>query len=488
MSKLKMLLLCSVVLGLMFSPVARADRYVVAPGAHMGTPAHPYDSWSNAATNIQTAVDAANDGETIWVSNGIYKATGAGKLFLGTNMVYLEKNRKLLSVNGPEVTILDGGYPELTNRPVCLNSTGSVLSGFSVVNGCLSRGGGVLIGSYGGMVSNCMVYSNISAPVMASEGGGGIASSTTDGYTGYFYNCSVYGNTAIISNSGGGAWFRGSVVLSDCEFYTNRCLSGSQQGGGCYIRGDVKMNRCVFSNNYAELSSGGGVYIYVGKLIAEGCTFVNNSANSGGGIFTRAINTDTIISNCLISGNTAFGAAGGGGVSMDGAGRIVGCLIASNRVTTNSSSSVGGGIKINSANAVCESCTVVDNSVNGGSGGGIHMSAAGQVINTVIYGNTAPTGPEWYPAGVGSFSNCCTANTNGMNGSGNIAADPKFVDAAAGNYRLPASSPCVNAGLNQDWMIAGVDKDGRPRLDRFVKLVDIGCYEHQFQGVMFLIK
>lgn len=75
-----------------------------------------------------------------------------------------------------------------------------------------------------------------------------------------------------------------------------------------------------------------------------------------------------------------------------------------------------------------------------------------------------------------------------MNGSGNIAADPKFADAANGNYRLTAASPCANAGLNQDWMAAAVDLDGRPRLDRFTRRVDIGCYEHHFRGAMFLVK
>ncbi len=116
------------------------------------------------------------------------------------------------------------------------------------------------------------------------------------------------------------------------------------------------------------------------------------------------------------------------------------------------------------------------------------MLAAGRVVNTIIYGNTAPTGPEWYPAGVGVFSNCCTADVTGMNGAGNIAADPAFVDTNAANYRLVASSPCNNAGLYLDWMSAGVDLDGRPRVDRFSGLVDMGCYEHIFHGTMFHLK
>ena len=167
MSKLKMLLLCSIALGLTFSPVARADRYVVAPGTHMASPQAPYDTWATAATNIQVAVNAASAGETIWVSNGTYKATGVGTVAAGvTTMVYLATNVILRSVNGPDVTILDGGYPDITSRPVALNSAGAVLSGFTVVNGRAGRGGGILISFNGGMVSNCVVCSNLSDSVL----------------------------------------------------------------------------------------------------------------------------------------------------------------------------------------------------------------------------------------------------------------------------------------------------------------------------------
>ena len=163
MTKLKMLLLCSVALGLTFTTVAHADRYVVAPGAPGANPELPYDTWAKAATNIQLAVDAASAGETIWVSNGTYKATGAGAVVASvTTMVYIAKDVILRSVNGPDVTILDGGYPDITNRPVSVNSAGAVFSGFTVVNGYSGRAGGIHIGINGGMVSNCVVCSNIS--------------------------------------------------------------------------------------------------------------------------------------------------------------------------------------------------------------------------------------------------------------------------------------------------------------------------------------
>ena len=579
MSKLKMLLLCGVAFGLMFSPVARADRYVVAPGTPGANPESPYDTWARAATNIQLAVDAASAGETIWVSNGTYKATaGAGTIFRGvTTMVYIAKDVILRSVNGPDVTTLDGGYPDITNRPVAVNSIGAVFSGFTVVNGRAGVGGGILLGDNGGMASNCVVYSNVSDSALNegggsyNSGGGGIASSST----GYVYNCSIYNNTAI-SNNGGGAWMNGQGVMRGCKLYANTSLFESAYGGGgCYIRGeDIKVSQCVFSNNAAG-GYGGGVYMYFGATVLDDCSIVNNSStNGGGGCFAYYGGANALITNCVISGNTTTAGAGGGcslradvgyfkivnskiigneartagggvdtrsgkvvlmdcliannyaiqqygggirydstkpdvaeimncnirenraayrygggGARLAGPCRMVGCLVISNVVTSQDSRSIGAGLLIASGSAVCENNTVVGNIVSNGTGGGIYMSSAGQVNNTIIYDNTSRVGEnqDWM-ATAGTFSNCCAADTDGMNGSGNIAADPEFSDAAAGNYRLTVASPCVNAGLNQDWMIAGVDKDGRPRLDRFVKLVDIGCYEYHAQGTMFFVK
>lgn len=75
-------------------------------------------------------------------------------------------------------------------------------------------------------------------------------------------------------------------------------------------------------------------------------------------------------------------------------------------------------------------------------------------------------------------------------GNGCLAADPKFVDPANGNFRLQPNSPCVNAGLNADWMTSNaidpvtgkrvkvLDLAGVPRL--YGSNVDIGCYEVWF--------
>ena len=57
--------------------------------------------------------------------------------------------------------------------------------------------------------------------------------------------------------------------------------------------------------------------------------------------------------------------------------------------------------------------------------------------------------------------------------------DPQFVDAAAGNYRLQATSPCLDAGNNA--VVSGTtDLDGNPRIA--FGGVDLGAYEAQLTG------
>ena len=75
-----------------------ADRYVAQAGQKPGS---PYDSWSNAASNIQAAVNAAAAGETVWVSNGLYRATSSP-------VVSIAKSLNLRSVVTNSAAVIDG--------------------------------------------------------------------------------------------------------------------------------------------------------------------------------------------------------------------------------------------------------------------------------------------------------------------------------------------------------------------------------------------
>jgi hypothetical protein len=83
--------------------------------------------------------------------------------------------------------------------------------------------------------------------------------------------------------------------------------------------------------------------------------------------------------------------------------------------------------------------------------------------------------------------------------SGVITGDPKFVDAARGDYTLEVKSPCREVGLMLDWMTNGsTDLLGNPRVvDTYGKafsadaLPDLGCYENQERkpsGLMLFVR
>ncbi|MDD5482801.1 MAG: hypothetical protein PHP98_04025 [Kiritimatiellae bacterium] len=223
-----------------------ADRYVVEPGTIAVGHGGVYTDWSIAATQIQWAVDVADTAnDTVWVSNGVYVLTNQIEI---TNTFVIN----LRSPNGPDVTIVNGGYmpgtPEATTNNRCLFVTNapSFVHGFTFSNGAsLGYGGGVQLRS--GIVSNCIVCNNkVFVPSGVSEaGGGGIY--LRDGGT--VTACRVNGNTVTnlstgVAGAGGGIYAK---------------------GGGCFISDCIVSNNRIFTQGE---SFGGGVFVYSCKMIS----------------------------------------------------------------------------------------------------------------------------------------------------------------------------------------------------------------------------
>jgi len=153
----------------------QAAELFVSPA---GQSVPPYASWSDAATTIQDAIDAASAGDVVWVTNGFY-ATG-GKVTAGdlTNRVALDKAVTVQSVNGPLVTVIQGAWDPATNGPLAIRcawvTNGALLQGFTLQGGAtrtvgtgVANGGGVFCTSTGATVANCLILSNA-----AASGGG----------------------------------------------------------------------------------------------------------------------------------------------------------------------------------------------------------------------------------------------------------------------------------------------------------------------------
>src|SRR6266850_133303 len=149
-----------------------ATRYV---NLNNPSPAAPYTTWDTAATNIQDAVDNAQAGDTVLVTNGVYAAGGRVVYGMMTNRVAVTNSIRVESVNGVDVTVIQGHEsPGTTNgdsavRCVYLGN-GAALVGFTLTNGATrdsgdyiqeASGGGVWCVSSNAAVSNCVIAGNV---------------------------------------------------------------------------------------------------------------------------------------------------------------------------------------------------------------------------------------------------------------------------------------------------------------------------------------
>jgi len=492
---------------------AQAIHYVNISNA---TPAAPYTSWVTAATNIQQAIDASTQiGALILVTNGNYN-TGGRVVSVVTNRVAVNKAVIVRSVNGPQQTFITGGggIGATAVRSVYVG-TNAMLSGFTLSGGRTHNS----LGNY---------YLDYSGAGAFSEASGVISNCTISGNTAYANAGGVFGgtvrNSTIANNScqqdsGGGAF---ASTLYSCTILSNSAISTfSSQGGGA---AQSRLHDCFVAANFSANAGGGAS---ASELF--NCTLTTNGAPWGGGVF------NSILTNCVVSGNAAFGGASqrGGGlmnstaynstiisnVAPEGggiySGTLYNCLVQANRATAgsgggthtvdnyfctlinNTASALGGGaFGTENDESLLYNCLLVGNTAaNGGgacdvemynctlfgnsattSGGGLYVTMFGwaPIYNCIIYSNNAPTNTNWFTESVDFIYFTCT--TPQPSAPSNITNYPQFVNSAATNLRLLATSPCINAGYN-DQVTFVVDLDGNPRISGIN--VDIGAYEFQ---------
>ncbi len=259
------------------SPITDATRFVSPTGSH----SPPFDTWLTAATNIQSAVDAATAGETILVTNGTYVLASE---------VRLDKGVALRSVNGPGLTVLDGANH---TRCLRLSHTNALVEGFTITRGWATNSGGGVFMSAG----------TVTHSVIASNG------------------------TAL--GHGGGIVTTQHCVIEYCHFLGNSATNGS--GGGfaedySYISGQSsRIQNCIFAGN--EAKTGGGVASSTTVTLRNSLVTGNRASQNAGGVAAHQVQ----MANCTIVENTGY-TCGGVGVDWTGGSAIVNCIIDRNHV------------------------------------------------------------------------------------------------------------------------------------------------------------
>lgn len=249
-------------------------------------------------STIQAAVDAAADGDTILVGDGVYSGEG-------NCGVTVDKSLTIKSAGGREVCIIEG-TSAFHEACVIVSAPGKqvAIEGLTVRNGRR----GFVCGQGRCTISNCTIEYN--------QDDGGI-------FCGRL--CELIVSNCVIRNNlnghGGGGIHSHSrhLEVRDCVIEGNRGLSG-----GINAVGSTTISGCVIRNNIAEVSVGG--ILCAGLCRIDNSLIVDNeldgvSGHKWGGI--RCISESAssgmlILTNSVVANNTAdTGPASGISLGVD---------------------------------------------------------------------------------------------------------------------------------------------------------------------------
>ena len=419
-----------------------------------GSNTYPYDTPEKGANKLQDALDAvwctAEQPGLVTVQPGSYSPYS--KWFV------LNKPIRLVAAEGPSVTTIaanDPNGPSYDGKRVCrglfVTHEQAWIEGFTVRDGWWysaagdSGPGGMRMSA--GVVTNCVFTNN-----RGGDNGGAVQMSG-----GLLIDCRLYGNWARYNNDG-------------CN----------TRGGGIYMTGG-EVALCVVSNNWAAIretndGTGGGVWMSGGTL--RDSLLADNYSKAIGVRGVGLAISGGVAERCVISGNsmrsTVVNDAAGAWIS---GGTIRNCLIAGNKANNN-------GAGVYQTGGTMEFCTVTANTSANKKNSGLCLDGANAVNRfNIIYGNGE--GVEAEPESNLHFAKAQTFTRNivqpATDGTDNIASDPGFTDAAAGDYTLGAGSPAIDKAIEFEADYLTVDlagnvrpKDGNGDGDA---VCDLGCYE-----------
>ena len=375
------------------------------------------------------------------------------------------------------------------------------LTNVTFITNVAGYGGGGISLEGGNAVINQATFTNNSGPVGAGLAGwasGGTSIDLSDAVfeynNGFGLFFSAFAGTFTMNrvdvrfNDGTGLGLSNAVhaVIDSCTFEGNT-------GGGIDGRNGsmATITNSTFVDNGA-IGSGGGI-LWV-DVDVDNCLFVGNTGPNYGG----AIAAIGSVTNSIFTGNSA--SVFGGAISI--AGTVTDCVFRENSATfgggaihgegtfTNilcydNSAPKGGAIYVEGDTLVLTNATIVNNDASD-TGGGIYAYDNLVLTNSIVWNNTASDGIEIANNGIlpaidhslvgGSGGSGAGWDPSiGIDGGGNVDADPLFGGTPGEELRLSWASPCVNGGDNAAPELLPTDYAGNPRIEDGV--VDMGAYE-----------
>jgi hypothetical protein len=414
-----------------------------ATGSRKGT------SWTEAFTDLQSALAAADDICEIRVARGVYRPDGWSDLYPGDQTSTFELKTGVTLKGG----FAGVGSPNPNQRDILVHET--VLSGDLLANDDASIIRGRLVG-HASRADNCHHV------VTAIDTG---SSAVLDGFT--IRGGHAFGSGSPDDFSCGGALFidSASPVIRNCLIEGN---AAGYYGGGIYCRGNgaPMFIECVLADNWSYWRGGGMYKDWGSRVHMERCLISGNSTIYDGGGIAHHTEGELTLSNCIFSGNMCTGVDSGRGGAIYCCFATVSlnhCTLTGNFATHGASLACASSNEPGSSHVEISNCILWDR----GDSVWIGDSSAVEAVYSDVQG--------------------------GWNGRGNLDVAPQFVNAGRwddkstpnepaddawfdGDYRLAWSSSCIDAGDPNESLAANArDFGGRSR--RSGVAVDMGAYE-----------
>lgn len=445
-----------------------------ATGSNNGT------SWINAFTQLQSALNVAQSGESIWVAAGTYIPTvridstdARSACFQLKNGVQIyggfdpsagatrmehrdwDTYESILSgdLDGDDTTADNAYHVFFHPESLALTST-AVLDGVIIRHAAgkygdlTDRGGGMYNHGCSPTIRNCRFGDN------HSLSGGGM----------YNENCAPTLIDCIIGSdyleSGNSASFGAGIYNLNADPELIRCRIQHQEaydGGGMYNdASNPIVTDCVFKGNRVlgtfEYNRGGGMYNGNGSNpVLTGCSFENNVAifasfARGAGMFCDATSEPTL-TDCRFDTNLSW--HHGGALYCQGSSPV----IRSTRFEDNRGDDAGGAVYLEGGSAVFEDCRFVSNQTDD-KGGGMYCDAASPSVADCNFVECSANDGGGIVLNNGSnaeFARCgFIENTVRFTGGGIMAfqSSPVLTDCFFENNSSTSSSGGIGGGMH----------------------------------------
>ena len=346
-----------------------------------------------------------------------------------------------------------GGIYLFDNASVDISS--KTLSPVIISDNTAFEGGGI----YGENDCSISAFGNVWLRKNNAQNGGGIfikeASSIVMSNSSFLLS-RFFGNEA--DGNGGGIFLSGvnssaklkNVIIGgeNVGNVSRSPYAGDGGGGGIAVFDSAKLEtiNCVVQDNFAA-NSGGGILIRTGAELSivsdfngPNLSYIYNNfcTNAGGGIYANCASKVTIEDTFIISNRTIKG--GVGGVILN---YTTNSLLINNVIAQNNGGYADGADGVfffHCPESILLQCTIADNDRIG-----IQNTSTFPVYmtNCIVYGHSVSQIWENF-----DVSTAYSDVEGGYFGTGNIDADPLFVNSASFNYQLSVGSPCEDAGIS----------------------------------------